>query len=259
MKRMFAAFLILLTLTSCFRASKVPVNTISYPFKNGIRQECLVIFLPGRGDSAGDFDHEGFIAALRRTGINADLIAVDLHFGYYMDMTAVERLRHDVIVPARAQGYRNLLLVGISIGGLAALEYERKYPGDVGGIVLMAPYLGRDQILDEIASAGGISKWKPGRIAKSDHERRIWAWVRDYKLQGRRTPVIYLAYGRQDRFAQSDRLLAEAVGQDRTITGPGGHSWSTWRKLWNQVVGRISCSTDQKDRLVDADRAEYNK
>src|SRR5512143_3401249 len=121
------AFLMLTILTACFPSAKVPVDTITYPYKEGIRQGCLVILLPGRGDRAADFEREGFIERFRQTGVKADIVAADLHFGYYMNRTAAERLRQDIILPARDNGHSHLWLVGVSIGGLAALEYERKY------------------------------------------------------------------------------------------------------------------------------------
>jgi pimeloyl-ACP methyl ester carboxylesterase len=243
-------------LASCFPSAKVPVDTISYPYSTDGRQDCLLVFLPGRGDSANDFETQGFIRTFRQRGMKADALAVDLNIGYYMDMTAIERLRYDVITPARDRGYRNILLIGISIGGLAALEYERKYPGEVAEIVLLAPYMGGDEVVDEIVNAGGISKWYPGRISRHDYERHIWAWIKQYKSTDRRRPVIYLGYGTHDRFARSERLLSDAVGADRTITRPGGHAWSTWKILWGTLSERISCSDN---KLVDAEPAEYNK
>src|SRR5712672_3477612 len=53
----------------------------------------------------------------------ADIVVADLHFGYYLRQTAIERLREDVILPARTRGYQCISLVGISLGGFGALYY----------------------------------------------------------------------------------------------------------------------------------------
>jgi pimeloyl-ACP methyl ester carboxylesterase len=229
-------------LSSCVPPAKVPLDTITYPQAEGSLQECLVIFLPGRGGRAAEFEREGFIERVRQSGLKADVVAAELHIGYYVNWTAVERLRHDVIAPARALGYRQVWLVGISMGGLGALEYAIKYPDDVTGIVLLSPYLGDDGIINEIIQAGDLKDWEPGPIAELDYQRHLWAWIRDFKIQGLSRPVIYLGYGSDDRFIEADHLLALVIGPHRTMTVPGGHTWTTWKVLWNSLTGRISCS-----------------
>ena len=236
------AILVFTVLSSCVPPAKVPLDTITYPHEEGSLQECLVIFLPGRGDRAAEFEREGFIERIRESGLRADMVAVELHTGYYLNRTAIERLRHDVIAPARSHGYKHVWLVGISLGGLGALEYARNYPGEVTGTILLSPYLGSDNIIHEIIQAGGVAAWEPGPIEEPDYERRLWSWIRDYKMQGLSAPVIYLGYGNDDRFAEADHLLASAIGPHQTMTAPGEHSWTTWKVLWKSLMGRISCS-----------------
>jgi pimeloyl-ACP methyl ester carboxylesterase len=233
--------LFLAVLSSCVPAARVPVGVITYPYEKKQRQKCLVVFFPGRGDGAGDFASEGFIKSLHQSGIRADAVAVDLHIGYYMNRTAIERLRLDVIAPAQKGGYVSLWVVAISLGGLASLEYERKYRGELSGIVLLGPYLGDDDIIEEIIRSGGLQEWEPGYISDSDFGRRLWAWLRHYKDHGNGNPIIYLGYGNEDRYEASDRLLTTVIGPDRVITVPGGHSWYTWRILWENMVKKISC------------------
>jgi pimeloyl-ACP methyl ester carboxylesterase len=234
-----SAVLILMVLMSCSPPARIPLDTITYPYREGSRQECLIVFLPGRGGRAIDFSRKGFIERVRQAGLMADMLAADLHLEYYLNQTAAERLRLDVIAPARDQGYRCLWLVGISLGGFGALEYEIAHPGDVSGIVLLAPYLGGDRIITEISQAGSVKAWNPGLIARSDYERRLWSWVRDYELQDGHAPIIYLGYGNHDRFAVSNRLLGDVLGPERTITAPGGHTWSTWTALWEYLLREI--------------------
>jgi len=243
------ALFMLIVLISCSPPARIPLDTITYPYKEGSRQECLIVFLPGRGSRAGDFSREGFIERVRQAGLPADMIAADLHSEYYYNQTAVERLWLDVIAPARSQGYRCLWLVGISLGGFGALEFEIAHPDEVSGIVLLAPYLGGDQIVSELVQAGSVKAWEPRLIARSDYERQLWAWIRNYESQDRHLPIIYLGYGNNDRFAVSNRLLANVLGPDQTITGPGGHTWSTWQVLWESLLRKISCTERESSHL----------
>jgi pimeloyl-ACP methyl ester carboxylesterase len=139
--------------------------------------------------------------------------------------------------------------VGISLGGFGALEFEIAHPGEVSGIVLLAPYLGGDKIISELVQAGSVKAWEPRLIARSDYERQLWAWIRNYESQDRHLPIIYLGYGNNDRFAVSNRLLADVLGPIRTITGPGGHTWSTWQVLWESLLRKICCTERESSHL----------
>ena len=79
------------------------------------------------------FETAQFVQAVYDAGIHADMVAVEAHYGYYATRTVVTRLREDVIAPARAQGYTQIWLVGVSMGGLGALLYVRAYPGTSRG------------------------------------------------------------------------------------------------------------------------------
>jgi hypothetical protein len=80
----------------------------------------LLVFLPGVFDVVEDYEAYGFLRAVRETGRAVDMLLVDAHLGYYAARTVLERLRQDVIVPARAR-YESICLIGISMGGLGAL------------------------------------------------------------------------------------------------------------------------------------------
>ena len=51
------------------------------------------------------------------------MTVADIHLSYYITRTAIQRLREDVILPARASGYKRISLAGISLGGLGALYH----------------------------------------------------------------------------------------------------------------------------------------
>jgi pimeloyl-ACP methyl ester carboxylesterase len=74
-----------------------------------------------------------------RTDAPVDLIAVDAHAGYYLRQTVLERLREDVVAPARAAGYEKARLVGISLGGLGAALYATDHADHLAGLILLLP------------------------------------------------------------------------------------------------------------------------
>src|ERR1043165_3038605 len=117
------------------------LRTIAHPGE-GVAGGDLVVFLPGRGDRAEDFEGRGLLAAAREAGLRADVLAVDAHLAYYYKRVITERLWEDVVLPARARGYRRLWLVGISLGGLGSTSLAKEHPDAVAGILAVAPYLG---------------------------------------------------------------------------------------------------------------------
>ena len=129
--------------------------------QGGQSNRTLVVLLPGRFDDARDFDTNDFLSATREVGVEADFVAVDATLGYYTRQTVIERLREDVILPARAQGYRRIYIAGVSMGGLGGLLYARAHGDEIDGVLAIAPFLGKRDVIDEIASAGGLLAWSP--------------------------------------------------------------------------------------------------
>jgi len=181
-----------------------------------------------------DFEQEGFIDVMRTAGVRADVVTVDAHLGYYYNRTVLERLEADVIVPARAKGYRRILLVGVSLGGLGALLHERDFPGSVDGLVVLAPYLGREgSLFKQIAAAGGPQAWAVGRdLSAGEVEEQIWAFLGS---RSQLLPPTWLSYGRGDDFAGGHNMLARLLPAVRVRSIEGGHDWPTWRALWQEV------------------------
>jgi pimeloyl-ACP methyl ester carboxylesterase len=245
-RRLGAAFALLLW-AGCarLRPTPVPLRTLDLTLRG--HHPTLVVFLPGRRDSPEDFRRYGFAELAQRQGLDADFVAVDAHPGYYFNKTIVTRLREDVLGPAR-KTYRRILVVGISIGGTGALLYAAEHPEDVDGIILLAPYLGSDAVIDEIDRAGGPLRWQPPPPDGSDDfERRMWSFVRSNQaaataLPGAETRSIplYLGWGESDRFARANALLGSALPAERAFHAPGGHEWKAWTVLWREALGRYT-------------------
>jgi pimeloyl-ACP methyl ester carboxylesterase len=221
----------------CWPAVTTPVRTLSYPVEPGKRSDALLVLLPGRGSRAADYARQGFVEAVRRSPIRADVVAVDAHLGYYVKRTLIPRLLADVITPARRQGYRRIVLVGISMGGLGSLLFARKHAALLDGVVVIAPFLGDPAVIDEVHKAGGLAAWlPPASLPESDYQRSTWAWLKQAIRPGGTGPRLVLGFGREDRMARSHRLLAAALPGDAVFTAPGGHDWPPWRTLWTQIL-----------------------
>jgi len=199
------------------------------------RAKCLVVLLPGMGDEAEDFERNGLVAEIKQRGLSIDMIAANATLGYYARGTFPERLASDVIGPARAHGYEQLWLIGNSMGGMGTLYYSRVHTDHVTGVLALAPYLGEDELIDEIYAQGGLARWRaPPRVAvmnEDNYQREIWRWLQAMTRGQEPGPVLYIGFGRSDKLARPDSLLAAALADDHKFTLEGAHDWPTWRKL----------------------------
>ena len=233
LRRFATALLPALLFSGCaFWGGDKPLETLTYRSQDP-SNESLIVFLRGRGGSHEDFAEEGFIDSVRQRGLAYDMMAPDAHLGYYFSETLVPRLKKDVVDPAKAQGYRRIWLVGVSMGGLGALMYTRSHPEDVAGVYLIAPFLGYSDIIDEIAEAGGVRSWSPGNYDPSeDWQRMLWDWLKTVGENPSDWPPIYLGYGVDDDFATAHGLLGEILPQDRIFETQGGHTPDAMKRAW---------------------------
>lgn len=230
------------------RKSTVPLATVLETQRCTRQADTLLVMLPGAYSTPDEFEREGFVEAVRENRLAVDVMLVDAHLGYYNDRSVLERLNADVIAPARRQGYRQIWIVGISLGGFGGLLYAQTHPGELAGVVAIAPYLGERTLSTDIANAGGLAKWNgPLDTAttppRTPNETQLWQWLRGYaghtQTAGARPP-LYLGYGLDDRFAFSHRLLAGVLPAPRVFTTEGGHDWPEWRRLWQRLLPTLS-------------------
>jgi pimeloyl-ACP methyl ester carboxylesterase len=191
-----------------------------------------MVWLPGAYHAARDFLAAGFAEAVRVRRIPLDLLFVDMELAHVGDRSALQRLRSDIVLPARAAGV-SIWLGGISLGGLFALDYAASHPDELDGLCLLAPYLGNRMLTAEIAQAPGLERWQPGELAETDEERRIWRYIKSRHADSR---PLYLGFGQQDRFAATQELLAATLPAGSVNVIAGGHEWSTWVRLWENFL-----------------------
>lgn len=224
------------------RPTAVPMPTLVDPAPAAAADDrkVLLVLMPGIREVPTDLVRAGFVEAVRRRGIAAEVVIPDAHIGYFRERSFIERLRADVLAPARARGFDTIWLAGISLGGFGSLLYASQAPIDeVDGLVVLAPYLGNDRLVAEVAAAGSLAAWDPGVPGPGDAERRLLAWLQGYGDAGRERPALWLGYGTADRFAPMNAQLARLLPAEHVVTVPGGHTWGPWTMLWDRLLDRM--------------------
>ena len=219
-----------------------PVATIPAP--QVVQDRPLVIVLPGRGDDLDDLKRTGIAAAVQRAWPQADVLLAGATLAYYLYGNVALELHDQVIVPARAYGYREIWLAGASMGGMGALLYEKTYPHDITGLVLMAPYMGEPALVKELADAGGPQHWDPGsapaKLDGQDYQRELWRLVKSWGGRPDEARRIWLICGSDDRFIEPARMIATELPADHFIEIAGSHDWPYWDAGAAQAFARIA-------------------
>lgn len=199
----------------------------------------LVVVLPGRGDDIAALRASGIVTAVQSAWPDADVLLTGLGFAYYMEGRAPQRLHAEVVSPARQRGYREVWLLGASMGGMGSLMYDRAYPGEADGLVLLAPYLGKRLLIDEIRR-DGLGAWEagpvPAAVDAGNYQRELWRHLQTWQRDPGRTRTVWLGYGAQDRLAGAMPPLAGLLPADHVAVVDGGHAWKVWSPLTQRLL-----------------------
>ena len=217
-----------------FRSTKGSMDSVYDTLECNTQPATLIVFLPGAYDKPQDFIDQGFVSAVRKQKIHADIQLVDAHMGYYTDQQILQRLENEVIAPARAKGYTRIWFVGISLGGYGTMLYAMNHPQTMDGFFIMAPYMGPRDLPAQIEKQGGLKKW--GSDVQGNADVDLWRWLQGYGTGNTGLPQAYLGYGASDRFAQPNAVLAEVLPAKNTFVTPGGHDWPVWQKLFGSFL-----------------------
>lgn len=216
-----------------------PIPTTLVPASTTAQR--LIVVLPGRGDDLEDLQQVGIAGVVQSAWPDSDVELTGLTLGYYEARNAEQRLHDEVIAPARAHGYREIWLLGVSLGGTGALLYDRAHPDVVEGIVLLSPYTGDKPLLAEITAAGGVARWTPGpvpaAVGRDNFQRELWRHVQSWSRDPASTTRVWLGYGTDDRLAEGFALLRPVLQTDHVIVvDGGGHNWDTWRRAAREIL-----------------------
>lgn len=223
--------------------AKAPIPTALVEAPRAGTDRVLVVVLPGRGDDVAVLQASGIAQAIQAARPDADVLLTGVSMAYYFQGRMPERLHDEVVVPARERGYRKVFLTGASMGGMGALLYDRRYPGDMDVLVLLAPYLGDRKLIDEITAAGGIAAWQPGplpaAIGKDNYQREVWRHIQSGQADGKKNTRLWLAYGEQDGLRQAMPPLVATLPTSHVLPRPGGHAWTVWTPAAREIFSQL--------------------
>lgn len=236
--RLFRSLVICITffLVSCGYSASVPMEKIVYQTGKEPKK-ILVVLIRGFGGQIDYFDKHGWISASKDQPRHVDYVAPNAHLGYYANESFIERLRQDIIKPARQEGYKEIWLVGISLGGMGSILYSYAYPEEIKRIYFFAPYLGDGEVQNEIRAAGGIDKWTVADDNTGKWQYQIWQRLKTIVEDPQKKVKLYIGYGDQDKLDGHD-LLAGYLAEDHVIKIPGGHKDVIFSRLWTIMLER---------------------
>ena len=242
----WCAALLLTASCSWFRGAAIPILFERHAAAGGAATG-LVVLLPGIGDGPSDFLEHGVVDAIRRSRPDLDVVAVDANLAYYVRGLLTERVHQDIVRPRRDR-YDEVWLVGISMGGFGAAIFCKEFRGTVDGLILLAPYMGEREVIASVRDAGGLANWVPpmaveGTEDEADRKvQELWAFYREYAVADGEAaeplPKLYLGWGTEDGLRAPLTMLAEVLPEDQVVTVPGGHEWTVWKPLFDQLVER---------------------
>jgi pimeloyl-ACP methyl ester carboxylesterase len=223
-----------------------PIPTVFIPAPSGHATR-LVVVLPGRADDLQRLQDSGIADAIHEAWPDADVQFAELTLDFYRRGDAPKRLREEVIAPSRSRGYREVWIAGASMGGMGALMYDAQFPGELDGMLLLAPYLGDYDLLAEIDHSGGVLQWKGGApqgFTATSWQRDVWRHIQALAHDPRSSRRIWLAYGDEDRLRKAMPLFVPALSSSHVFVREGGHTWRVWTPAARVVL-----------RAIDADHA----
>jgi pimeloyl-ACP methyl ester carboxylesterase len=233
-------------LSSCVTIGNAdnPIATILVPATEASDDRSLIVVLPGFGSDAEALDKHKIGDAVHKNWPQADVLLTSATFTYYKHRNIVSRLEEDVIAPARKAGYKKIWLAGASVGGMGVLFYEHEHPGEMDGLVLLAPWLGSSDTLDQIRKAGGVRNWNPGPVPETvdddNYQQELWRVVKNWSEDSASAARVWLICGTDDRLLPTARLLASAIPSSHYIElQDGSHNWDTFVAATDKIITRI--------------------
>lgn len=223
------------------REAKVPMDSILSQ-RTATPAKTLIVFLPGSQEVPQDVVNEGFIAQVRAKNIDADVMVIDSHIGYFVKRTFDVRIHDDIIAPAKKNGYTSIWLAGISLGGFGSLMYSFTYPNEIDGIIALAPFIASNAVFDEVIDAGGLARWTPTEpLGRDDYQRALLKWLKGYDGNTNaieKRPKLYIGFGVKDGLARFTQVIGTTLPPQQMLSAPGGHDWPPWKQMWSDALDR---------------------
>ncbi len=201
--------------------------------------EKLLLLMPGLGDDLDSFiDNrvaQRFVAACS----GYDVLYVDAYLAYYRNHSLPVRLENDVF--SQISDYKKKVILGVSMGGFGAVLSARDFNDQVDGLVLVAPFLGDEEVLKRIAAAGGVRRWQ--MQDSSEQYERLWSWIKANANSPLLSEHTFLLTGDQDAMYESHQLLRPLLRNGYFRVVHGGHKWKVWNRALDQWLAN-GCPLD---------------
>lgn len=248
--RIIAVFSVVILLGGCLnmgdRRQPIPMET----FPGTEPGRTLVVVLPGRWDDVQRMSEAGMPQAIHAAWPEVDVVLTGAAIAYYTDGGLANRLHEQVIAPAKARGYDEIWMVGASLGGMGTLLYDRQFPGELHGLVLLAPYLGDRSLLKEISQAGGVEQWQPGPVPaaldRNNFQTEVWRYLQNWVNEPERSRRVWLAYGDEDRLRDAVPVIAPVLQEEQILRRAGGHTWEVWVPAAREIFSAVAERTQGK-------------
>lgn len=196
----------------------------------------LLVMVPGMSMQATDFYAKGLVAAVEQRDWPVVIVTLDPGMDAYLDGSVEARLFDGIAKARRVTGASRVWLAGISLGCQAILRCVRARPEIAEGLMLLTPYLVSTGLIAEIGRAGGLQSWVGSNGGRDEPDRALLRWLATQPLSGLPRMLVGRALG--DRFATTATILADLVPQERLLSVPGEHDWTSWRELWSLMLDR---------------------
>jgi hypothetical protein len=229
---------------------KKALPSVRYSGMTGKRS--LVVLLPTIGGEGDHYETQGFLDEVWERGFEASLEIVDVKPTLYLGSRIVELLKTEVVEPAKAEGFEEIYLVGISLGGHGVLLYATKYPDDVDGIIIFAPFISGDTASEAIDDAGGLETWEDCPFLAWTHACNLWKSLKVYVSDSRDQRKVVLGFGTEDIFVEQCRILSDVLLPEQVFTVSGGHDWPTWKKLFIKAADYFLELKIQRDKSLES-------
>jgi hypothetical protein len=237
--------LVTLLCASCSWVPSEPLQVVSIP-ASAQPAKRLVIVLPGLGEDMADLQHSGIAAAIQKGMPEADVTLALASVRYYLDGGMPRRVHDQVVLPAKQRGYSEIFLAGASMGGGGVTLYELAYPGEMAALVLFAPWMGPESLLEEIQQAGGLARWQPGpppdEISGFAIAREQWRMIQTWSTEPARARNVWLVCGTNDSLLPASELLAQVLPADHYFKNDGIHDWVAWTGPATSIFTRIAAT-----------------
>ena len=208
---------------------KKALPSVRYSGMTGKRS--LVVLFPTMGGKGSHYETQGFLDEVWERDFEASMEVLDVKPSLYLGSRIVELVKTEVIEPAKAEGYKEIYLIGISLGGHGALLYATTHPEDIDGIVVLAPFISGDLVSEAIEEAGGLDTWEDCPFLGWEYACNVWKSLQVYVSDSENQKKIVLGFGREVKFVDQFRVRADVLLPEQVFTVPGGPDWETGKNL----------------------------